>query len=426
MKKAQMNIPVAKPNPPRLSEHVRKLVEIEESGIFSNFGPMNHRFEQELISTMFGSGHCLTVCNATIGLMIAIRQVIGEELRTEKRYALMPSFTFAATGHAAMWNGLTPLLYDIDPETWLPSATAEQALLEQYSGQIAVMVPYATFGNNLDLRRYEKLSDLYGVPVVVDAAASLGSLDVEGRAFGAGFKWPVVFSMHATKTFATGEGGVIYCADEERMQQLRSMCSFGFESPRVATISGLNAKMTEVAALTALLQLRKFRDVIECRQTLSWTYRRYLPGWTLQKRNGERQSYAFQSVLLPEDLAPRRAEVLQRLRERGVGASTYFSPHLAEQPYFAKHSVCGPLPVTEKISKRVLTLPMFDTMTESEVRYVATSLQYVTDELGSLKEISRLTTQNVIKGAIAAMVPSYQSGELSPDAPLTLSSLNQA
>jgi len=375
------DIPVARPNPPRLSEHVRELKDIEESGIFSNFGPVNQRFEQELADTIFGSGQCLTVCNATIGLMVAMRQVLGEDRLPQRRYALMPSFTFAAVAHAAIWNGLTPLFCDIDRQTWLPSADHEEELLKRYQDEIAVVVPYATFGNSLDLRRYDELSENFGVPIVVDAAASLGALDADGRGFGSGFRWPVVFSMHATKTFATGEGGVVYCADADRVKTMRAMCSFGFETPRVATLPGLNGKLSEVNALTALLQLKKFEDVVEHRRLLSEAYRRCLPGWVHQETWGTRQSFAFQSVLLKESLTPMRTKIVKMLRARGIGVSTYFSPHLAEQPYFSKYGVTAPLAVTQEISEGILTLPMFDTMTDSDVHYVASGLIDAASEL---------------------------------------------
>jgi dTDP-4-amino-4,6-dideoxygalactose transaminase len=374
------NIPVARPNPPRLSEHVQELKAIEDSGIFSNFGPVNQRFEQELADTVFGSGHCLTVCNATIGLMVAMRQVLGEDRPRQRRYALMPSFTFAAVAHAAMWNGLTPLFCDIDRQTWLPSAEHEDELLKRYQDEIAVVVPYATFGNNLDLRRYDELSEKFGVPVVVDAAASLGALDTDGKGFGSGFRWPVVFSMHATKTFATGEGGVIYCADAERVRTMRAMCSFGFEAPRVATLPGLNGKLSEINALTALLQLKKFEGVVEHRRLLSEAYRRYLPEWGHQETYGKRQSFAFQSLLLKSSLKPMRAKIVEVLRANGIGVSTYFSPHLAEQPYFSKYAVAS-LAVTQDISERILTLPMFDTMTDRDVHYVVSGLIDAASEL---------------------------------------------
>ena len=80
-------------------------------------------------------------------------------------------------------------------------------------------MPYATFGYPIDLEQYTKLADQLGVPVVVDAAASLGTLDEQGRGFGSGFAGSVVYSMHATKSFAVGEAGLIYSADHGSYRQ---------------------------------------------------------------------------------------------------------------------------------------------------------------------------------------------------------------
>ena len=375
-------IPIIRPEPPRLSEHAHELAQIEALGKYTNYGPVNSLFERELVSSLFQTGECLTVCNATIGLMLAIREVIGDDRPSARRYALMPSFTFAATAQAALWCGLTPLLCDIDPETWLPDGESEEALLQQYAGEIAVIVPYATFGNCLDLARYQRLSEIYSVPIVVDAAASLGSLDTQGGAFGRDFAWPMVFSMHATKAFAVGEGGIIYCGERERMARLRCMGSFGFEEGRSATLPGLNSKLSEVTALTALLQLRAFPDVIEQRGALSASYRvEFATSLPMQRLCGSRQVQSFESVLLPPELASKRDEIKRRLQARHIGTATYFSPHLAEQPYIRKHAVLGPLSATQDVAARILSLPVLTGMLPEQVREVATAVHEVVHSL---------------------------------------------
>jgi len=197
-----MRIPFLRPNPPKLSNLNLELRQIEESGIFTNYGPVNTC----LVNRLFGGlGQCVTVCNGTIGLMLAIRHVVGSTPDPRRRYALMPSFTFAATAHAALWVGLRPLLSDIDPATWVSSAGSEEERLHKFAGEVAVVVPCATFGTSLNLEHYSQISREHRIPIVVDAASSLGSRDKSGRQFGAGFSQPVVFSMHATKTFATAE-----------------------------------------------------------------------------------------------------------------------------------------------------------------------------------------------------------------------------
>lgn len=364
-----LRIPFLRPNPPKLSRQSAGLAEIERSGIFSNYGPVNSRLEERFSRALFrAENRCVTVANATLGLMLAIKRAVGWHPRG--RYALMPSFTFAAGAQAALWCGLTPLLCDIDSETWLPSAEAEDELLAKYGDEIAVMVPNATFGNCLDLPRYHAISAARGIPLVVDAAAALGSLDAQGEPFGIGSEHPLVFSMHATKSFATGEGGLIYCADRQAVADIRAMGNFGFGEPRTATMPGLNSKMSEVGALLGLLKLGDYEAAARHRQAMFERYRRLLPDFTFQKLTGERVAHQFISVLVPASHSGRVDEVIEVLRAHGIGASRYFVPHLAEQPFFQQTCVAGTLPATEKIARRVIALPVSDMIADSEVDYV--------------------------------------------------------
>jgi dTDP-4-amino-4,6-dideoxygalactose transaminase len=367
-------IPLMRPNPPRLSQAASLLTAIEDSGTFSNFGPVNTRFETEIRDRLFGgTGACLTVCNATIGLMLAISEATIAKTRRQ-RYALMPSFTFAATAQAALWCGLTPLLCDIDPLTWAPSAESEAKLLDRYQDQIAIMLPYATFGYDIDLARYQALGAASGVPVVVDAAASLGTRSAGGQGFGAGFAGSLVYSMHATKSFAVGEGGLIHSADPERIARLRAMANFGFGQPRQATMLGMNAKLGEVSALTALLRLQDYDDVVRHRDVLMQRYRSRMPWMRFQPDTPQIQAHQFVPAMLPRAVAPRRALLQARMRDAGIGVATYFDPHLAEQPYIAAKSRCGDLRVTQDVAKRMVSLPLYDSMTLDDVDEVAECL----------------------------------------------------
>lgn len=372
-----MDIPLIRPNPPKLSELQSQLQALEASGMFTNNGPRVQRFEAALVERLFADqGACLAVSNATVGLMIAIRDAMGPG-RGNGRYALMPSFTFAATAHAAIWAGLTPLLCDMDPGTWMADGPQEEALLARYGREIAVIVPYATFGASLDLDRYHWLSKQYEVPVVVDAAASLGTIDREYRNFGTGSDFAFVYSMHATKTFATAEGGVIYSADKAKIDRLRVMTNYGFEHGRSASIPGMNAKLSEIGAIMGLAKLSELDRIADHRAALAARYRNRLPEYEVQESNDFRQAMQFMSVLLPAALRPYRARVIQELAESGIGAGTYFSPHLAEQPYFQAESVYEPLPVSDDVGGRILAFPLTDMMTTAEVDQVCTRFRAI-------------------------------------------------
>jgi dTDP-4-amino-4,6-dideoxygalactose transaminase len=380
-----MEYPFLRPDPPKLSQLGEALAKIERSGIFSNFGPVNQELEDAFIAHLFGGvGHCVTTSNATLGLILAIRHAVerrfggvGAAGRGKRKYALMPSFTFAATGHAALWNNLVPLLCDIDPETWLPSPSSLEELLDRHADEVAVIVPNATFGNNLDLSAYAALSSRYDVPVVVDAAASLGSIDRDGRQFGAGCVFPTVYSMHVTKTFSAGEAGLIYCKDAETIENLRCMANFGFGQPRSATMLGLNGKLTEVAALLCREKLKDLDAIVERRCRLAEAYRKELPALTFQAMRGPRHAYQFISALLPKDDPRPTAEIVAQLSAAGVTARTYLSPHLAAQAFFRQSSTFFDLPVTEAVAAKIISLPLYDDMTSQDVGAIGERLRAI-------------------------------------------------
>jgi dTDP-4-amino-4,6-dideoxygalactose transaminase len=371
-----MNIPFVRPAPPQLSLAVTELKALEESGVFTNFGPVNTLFEQEMLDRFFGGeGACMTVCNATIGLMLAIKEAVGEQ--PAGKFALMPTFTFAAAAHAALWCGLTPLLCDIDPATWAADSLAESEMLSRYAGKIAVVMPYATFGYPIDLERYTRIAAQLGVPVVVDGAASLGTFDEHRRGFGTGFAGTVVYSMHATKSFAVGEAGLIYSAVPERIATLRTMSSFGFGEPRTATMAGLNGKVSEVTALLGRLRLADYDSILAHRAALLDRYREALPELQFQLKAPGTQAHQFVPALLPSQLKTERAAIRAQLADQGIATGAYFSPHLMEQPYFQKTCVAGPIPVCDDVSARMISLPLFDTMTHAEVDHVVEMLNTV-------------------------------------------------
>lgn len=347
---------------------------IEASGVYSNHGPEVRRFEAAANDRLFaGRGSCVAVTNATIGLMLALRDAADRAGRPGG-YALMPAFTFAATAEAALWAGLTPLLCDIDPHDWSSAAAAEDALFAKHGDDIAVVVPYATFGNAIDLDRYAALARRHKVGVVVDAAASIGTLDDAAIGFGAGFPHAVVFSMHATKPFAVAEGGLIHSGDHELIGRLRAMANFGFEAPRTASLPGLNAKLPEVIAAMASAKLDEIEAVSERRAALEAAYREALAPLSLQRVRGRRRALGFMPVLLPPAIAGRRGAIIDALAARGIGTGAYFSPHLGQQPMFQRCAGLTETSVADDVASRILSLPVSDIMTPADARTVAAAL----------------------------------------------------
>ncbi|WP_294312632.1 DegT/DnrJ/EryC1/StrS family aminotransferase [uncultured Sphingomonas sp.] len=376
-----MEFPLIAPRPPRLSTLTDGLLRVEASGVFSNNGPEVQAFEREATAQLFGGvGDCLAVGNATLGLMLAIRQAVparcGGAMPRAGTLALMPALTFAATAQAALWAGLTPLIGDIESSRWISDPAQEEALLARHGDRVGVIVPYATFGTDLDLDRYAWLARRYDVGVVVDAAASLGTIDAAGRGFGTGAPFAIVYSMHATKTFAVAEGGLIHCGDADRIASLRAMANFGFDpsgssGARSATLPGINAKLPEVIALMARAKLTEIDAVCEARAAIDAAYRAALPGFTMQAPAARRQATQFIPLLLPPALIGHRAAIVAALASDGVGVGHYFSPHIGEQPLFRDVAVIEPTPIADDVSARMLSLPITDAMTLADATEIA-------------------------------------------------------
>jgi dTDP-4-amino-4,6-dideoxygalactose transaminase len=366
-------LPLIAPNPPKLSQHIDALARVEASGVFSNNGPEVRAFEAEVTDRLFGgAGASLAVANATLGLIVAIRQAAGMAPKPGT-LALMPALTFAATAQSAIWAGLTPLICDIDRDSWEACAAHEEALLRAHGDRIGVIVPYATFGTAIDLDRYAWLAARHRVGIVIDAAASLGTIDDQGRGFGAEAPFAVVYSMHATKTFAVAEGGLIHSGDAGLIDQLRAMINFGFEGTRSATLPGINAKLPEVIAVMARAKLAEIDAVSTHRAALDAAYRTELAGFDLQTVRGQRVVSQFMPVLIPAPLATQRDAIQARIEADGVGCGRYFSPHLGQQPWLQTVCQIEPTPVADAIADRMLSLPITDMMSTDDAAHAAQS-----------------------------------------------------
>ncbi len=357
-------IPFLRPNLVPKRSYLSLLDSIDSSHFYSNYGPLCTEFESRVVAEGYGGiGSLCTVNNATIGLMLAIHQA-----RRPGRYALMPSFTFAATPLAAQWAGLEPYFVDVMPDTWCLDPRKLQEALDLLGDEVAVVVPYATFGTGMDLGPYACLHGA-GVPVVVDAAASFGT-QIEGEWYGKGFPGLVVFSFHATKAFGIGEGGAVYSGNLKAIERLRRAGNFGFGADRASCDQGLNSKISEYTAAIALATWEVYPEKVSCRRSIHAAYEMGLAslelseaGWATQVVKGD-VPFQFMPLLCPPVVSNR--EVVDRLSLHGIECRTYFSPACHQQLQF---SGCphGGLAVTEDLSRRILSLPLWEEMAAGDI-----------------------------------------------------------
>lgn len=375
-------IPFLRPNLVKKEQFLTYYEKIEATRIYSNYGPLNDLFEERVITEMFGgTGSAVTVHNATVGLMVAISQ----SKRSKGKYAIMPSFTFAATPLAAQWCGLEPYFLDIEPDNLQMNREQLEHTVKQLGDEVAVIVPYATFGTAIDLSLYNRLMQ-QGVPVVIDAASSFGTKTLEEAThFGKGFGGAVVFSFHATKSFGIGEGGLVYSMDQDLIKRIRQAGNFGFSSNRESVIQGLNSKMSEYTAAIALATLDQFPSIQENRKAIYEMYLQELDkeglfeqGWSMHKSQGS-VVHQFISILSPESQS--NSEVVERLSSNSIEARTYFSPACHQHKQFQGYPRAS-VKVTEYTAEHIVSLPLWEELDEVKIRRI-------TKFLGNLGEANR-------------------------------------
>lgn len=344
-----------RPELPGIEAVAPYLAEMYAAEQFTNNGPLVQRLERRL-SSRLGGRDVLVTNNCTTALMLALRL-----LKTPRRkYAIMPSFTFAATAQAAVWAGYEPYFVDIDSDTHMSEALVDDTL--RLVGHQAVVVPCATYGEPFRLDYYDDLIEA-GVPVVVDAAGSIGATWLD-EPWGVGFQGTICYSMHATKGFAIGEGGAISLPEEDcpkRRAALQALRSFGINTARTAVRDGLNGKMSEMQAAYGLAVDDVFDTMLSHRQRLYLEYGEHFGGFSL---------IAPTFYPLVTDSAEERTALQAKLSVAGVETAVYFDPPCHEQLAF-EDCARTTMQQTEVLAERVLCLPLHKQMGARNCSYVA-------------------------------------------------------
>ncbi|WGD38072.1 DegT/DnrJ/EryC1/StrS family aminotransferase [Lysinibacter sp. HNR] len=346
--------------------------EIIESNWFTNFGPREIRFREKIADYLGQNLHAVTFNNATSGIIAALSAVFGPGDGTKG--IIIPSFTFAAGALSIQLLGYKPLFIDIDADTLQPSVESAIHIAREGKCEVAGVLLCNTFGiGNPDISDWENLCEQKSWPMVVDSAAGFGSRHSDGTLLGATGRCEV-FSFHATKPFAIGEGGAVVTSDPILAESMRSFSNFGFADGLGSNQVGINGKLQELNAALGLRQFPKFEKALSSRRLALNRYREEISADFFSFPRGiEQSSVCFASVITVDHKTRERAR--ERLIEEGVEARTYYSPVVDRQPIFAPYQdLSAPLPVTEDIAGRVLSLPIHENMKSEDLDRVIKTL----------------------------------------------------
>ena len=356
--------PIIRPTLPEPEELLDELRAVMASGRVT-VGEQVAALEKQVCDRT-GVEHAVAVSSATSGLMILIRALdlpAGSEVIT-------PSFTFAATSHALLWNGLKPVFCDCEPDSFTMDTSLIDGLI---TPRTSAIYPVCVFGVPGDLDVYAEIAGRRRLALFYDTAQGLGST-YKGRPLG-GFGSGEVFSMSPTKVVTAIEGGLVTTNDESLARRVRSMRDYGKGPDGQDMLHlGLSARMSEINALVARWSLARIDYWIAARESLVQRYQARLrqitglrfqevPSWCTSSRN-------YCVILLDPEKAPvTRDELLAGLEEEGIQTKRYFHPPLHQQTLYRDLGLTrnGGLSVSEAVSASSLALPLYSHMSVEAV-----------------------------------------------------------
>ena len=342
-------------------EELQAVTDVLESGMLASHARVA-KFEQEF-SKAIGVDHAIAVGSGTSALHLALMAMgigPGDEV-------IVPSMTFAASANSVRMSGATPVFADIDPVDYTIHATDISPLI---TSKTRAVMPVHLYGQMAPMNEIMDLANDVGIDVLEDAAQA--HLAETGGTMAGAFGRAGAFSFYPTKNMTTGEGGMVTTDDDQVAERVRWLRNQGMVERYVHKIVGLNERMTEMEAAIGLIQLNRLPKWTERRREIAAQYREKLnPELGIPaERQGAKHVY-HQFTLAPKD----RDVVRAALKEKEIGHEVYYPIATHQQePYL------GPeydLPVTEEMTRRVVSIPVRPDLTQEEINLIVDTLNEV-------------------------------------------------
>jgi perosamine synthetase len=360
------------------NEDIRMVTDVISSGSYWTTGPNVQKFEDQ-IARYVGTDHCITFNSGTSALH-ALMEAYGIKKGDE---VIVPSFTFIATANTPLFTGAKPVFADIEEKTL---GLDPDSVLEKITEKTRAIIPIHYAGCPCLIAELKEIADNHGLILIEDAAESFGA--TIGNDHVGTFGDSAMFSFCQNKVITTGEGGCIVTNSNDLYEKLKLIRSHGREesSDYFATMGymeyirrGYNFRMSDITAACGIAQIGKVGQIIDMRRKnaeyltrqLSEVDKVILP-CPPAEYNHVYQMYTIR-VKSGENT---RNDLMKYLAEKGISTKVYFYPvHLTA--FYKKEFGYrgGELPVTEKVSSEVLTLPMYPELSRGDMDFVAKSIR---------------------------------------------------
>jgi dTDP-4-amino-4,6-dideoxygalactose transaminase len=352
-------INVTKTYLPAMEEYTAYLKKIWDSGWVTNNGPLVVELEKKLKKEL-GVKHLFFTSNGTIALQIAIKALnLTQEVITTP-------FSYVATTTSILWENCKPVFADIDKKTCcIDPDLIEKKITKKTEAILATHV----YGIPCDVQSIERIAKKHKLKVIYDAAHAFGT-KYKGKAL-ANYGDISTLSFHATKLFHTVEGGAIITNDDKLAAKIGLFRSFGHYYDDYSSI-GINAKNSEFHAAMGLCLLSKVKQFIARRKELNQLYDSLLAGMNFEQPTVPAKTeynYSYYPVIFSSETS--LLKIKKALEENNIFPRRYFYPSLSKLPYY-KGASC---PVSEDIASKVLCLPFFYELKNSEVKQIVSIIK---------------------------------------------------
>lgn len=363
------NIPLCIPD--MGEDELNAVAEVLKSGWLAH-GPKNHELEHQF-AELVGVPHAVSLnsCASALYLAILANNIKGE--------VILPSFTFVASANAVVMGGAKCVFAEVNWDDCCINPAHVEALI---TPRTEAIMPVHYGGQAADMEALAAIAAKHKLRIIEDSAEAIGAT-LNGKQTGS---WgDGCWSFYPTKNIATGEGGMLTTRDTALAEKARAIAGHGVASStwarekkekpwlRAATYAGFNFRMSNILAAIGVVQMKKLGRMNEARRKLAAAYNAQLSTEFFElpvEKPGRKHVYQMYTIKLKNI---DRTKFLAELRGLGIGATVHFDPPVHTQPYYAE--TCGSanldLPITNKIAATIATLPMYPTMAEGDVEFVA-------------------------------------------------------
>lgn len=357
-------IHVTKPFLPPLEELLPSLERMWSSRELTNGAAFHQEFEEQL-ARYLGVPFVSLFTNATVALVTALQclRITGEVITTP--------YSFVATAHSLLWNGVDPVFVDIDPRTLSLDVGKVEAAI---TPRTTAIMPVHVYGRPADVDGLQRIAETYGLRIIYDSAHAFGAR-LNGRSL-VDYGDLSILSFHATKVFNTFEGGAIVSRDAQTKQRIDYLKNFGFAGETTVVAAGINGKMSEFQAALGLVQLKHVDDCIRRRAEVAYRYDAAFAGVkgisTLPPLDGYVPNFSYYPIFVGADFPVERDDLYFKLRDENIFGRRYFYPLISDFPMYRGRpsAAASRLSTAHSVADSVICLPIYPELREEEQQRV--------------------------------------------------------